>query len=143
MWGLKINKIALLKRGGLSLVLIAAIMFTLGSIVVFSENRAPVFGVYSNGGIVPLKGEVQPDDIIQFNKNKLNTKTEEYLETAADKSEEKRYIVKFRNEIKTNKLNKVNVGKEYAAFKAARIQTDYDNIVNLLNDSDVEYVELD
>jgi len=130
------------KIGGLSLGLIFAVIFILGSLSVLS-NSPPIFGVRTDEGFVPLKGEVQPDDIVQFNKNKLNTKTEEYLETAINRSEEKLYIVKFKNEIKTNKLNKVNVGKEYAAFKAARIQTDYDNIVELLNDSDVEYVELD
>ena len=108
---------------------------------VLSENRPPVFGYYVDDTFVAVKES--KIDFIEANKGKLNEKTIDYLKYTINKTENKNYIIKFKDSIKKEKLSGISINKEYSRFKSVKIKTNFNKITKLLNDSDIKYIELD
>jgi len=81
--------------------------------------------------------------IIEKNKNKLNNETQEYFNNIKDKKEKRKYIVKFRNSVDENKLVNVSLDKKIEEFKVANIRGKAEDIEDLIDDNETEFVELD
>ncbi len=90
----------------------------------------------------PLAKKVTLRDIAKEHKSKLNEKTKKYLELV-DEADAGVYLVTFKKRIKTSKLSKMTVHREHGLFNTVKIGGNAGEIGELLEDSDIAYVELD
>ena len=81
-------------------------------------------------------------EIIEKNRNKLNDETEKYFKNLTDK-EQRKFIIKFRNSINETKLSKVNLEKKIDKFKLASIKGKAEDLEDLIDDNEIEFLELD
>jgi len=82
-------------------------------------------------------------EIIERNKNKLNNETENYLKSVKDKKKVKDYILKFRNSIDENKLVNVSLEKKIDKFKLTKVKGNVEDIEDLIDDNEIEFLELE
>ena len=82
-------------------------------------------------------------EIIEKNKNKLNNETESYLKNIKDKKEVKGYIIKFRSSVYENKLVNFTLEKKIDKFKVTKIRGKVENIEDLIEDNEIEFLELE
>src|SRR3989338_7017277 len=83
------------------------------------------------------------DNIIEKNKNKLNNETQSFLKEVENKEQQKEFIIKFKDAVDETKLSKVSIGKNIEKFKIAKVKGKVKDIEELLDDSDIEFVELE
>ena len=82
-------------------------------------------------------------EIVEENKEKLNEQTKEFLKTISDKKEKRDFIVKFKNSIEESKLNKVDLENQIQKFDLVKINGKIENIEDLIEDDEIEFIELD
>ena len=82
-------------------------------------------------------------EIVENNKNKLNNETEKYLKSIKNKTEERNYIIKFRNSIDENKLVNVTLEKKIEKFKVTKVSGEVEDIEDLIENNEIEFLELE
>ncbi len=82
-------------------------------------------------------------EIIEKNKNKINDETEDYLKSIKDEKDVKDYIIKFRSSIDENRLVNVTLKKKIDKFKVTKIKGKVEDIEDLIDDNEIEFLELD
>ena len=80
-------------------------------------------------------------NLINLHKDKLNEKTEEYLENIKNKEERNEYLVSYKKSFNKDKIK--DIEEEYLGFNIAKIGSNITDIEDLIDDSDIEYIELD
>lgn len=105
-----------------------------------NNSDFPADNLISNTTL-PEKPEKNLTETVERHKGKFNNETEEYLKKAKDKKEEKEFIIKFRNSVDEEKLANVSVEKSTA--KLAKIRGKIEDIGGLIEDSEIEFIELE
>lgn len=80
---------------------------------------------------------------IEKNKNKLNIETESFLKEVKNKELQKEFLIKFKDTIDESKLSKVSKIKNIEKFKIVKIKGKVKYVEELLDDSEIEFVELE
>ncbi|MBS3105414.1 S8 family serine peptidase [Candidatus Woesearchaeota archaeon] len=82
-------------------------------------------------------------EIVEKHKNKLNDETEKYLKNIKDKKEGRKYIIKFKNSIDESKFANVTLDKKIEKFKVTKISGEVEDIEDLIEDTEIEFLELE
>src|SRR3989338_1588224 len=82
-------------------------------------------------------------EIVEKHKNKLNDETEKYLKNIKDKKEGRKYIIKFKNSIDESKFANVTLDKKIEKFKVTKISGEVEDIEDLIEYTEIEFLELE
>jgi len=144
---------ALLTILGFIILVSAAVTNSNSFIISFNESlNITLVAVITNGTIndTPITDETLPEKptknltkIIENTKNKLNKETEDYLKNIKNKKEVNEYIIKFRDFIDESKLVNITLEKKIDKFKVAKVRGEIENIEDLIEDNEIEFLELE
>ncbi|HLG24750.1 MAG TPA: S8 family peptidase [Candidatus Nanoarchaeia archaeon] len=93
--------------------------------------------------LTPIKPQRELKDVVESNKGKFNDETKEYLQSAENKKESRKYIVKFKKSVDQTQLVNFDLKDKIQRFKLAKIEGKPEDLQNLIEDSEIEMIELD
>lgn len=127
-----------------------------------SDNGVPVFlgqsddfsdllsnALVDNDSVLSVESEIIEEpvfvtkkekvkDAVKVHKEKVNKVTEDYLDSVEDFKEKRKYLIKYKEGFEKGEVN-----KDFSRLGVARVESDAEEVIDLLDDDLVDYVELE